>query len=120
MEKLIQEVKIIMESEYLRACDKFGMVNNSDHESFAILLEEKEEADDEFKGVDNVMSYLWALIKRNAPDDKKYDLCMTLKNRAVLAACEMIQVAAMAHKAGVTIARRKFNEINAEKGCDAT
>lgn len=106
MDKLIVEVQELVEKEYGRASAKFGCTNNSDHESYAVLLEEREEAHAECEGVDGALNYLWDLIKRNAPDEKKFEICKNLENRALLAACEFIQVAAMAKKAAMTVGDR--------------
>ena len=106
MDKLVAEVKKLVEAEYGRASAKFGCTNNSDHESYAVLLEEREEAHEECAGVDQALHYLWDLIKRNAPDEKKFEICKNLETRALLAACEFIQVAAMAKKAAMTVGDR--------------
>ena len=106
MDKLIQEVTELVEREYGRASAKFGCTNNSDHESYAVLLEECEEAEAEYEGVQRAMAYLWALIKKNDADDTKFEACHRLQKRAMLAACEFIQVAAMAKKAAMTVGDR--------------
>lgn len=108
MDKLIEEVKILVDSEYGRAGAKFGLTNHSDHESYAVLLEEREEAHVECAGVDRALNYLWDLIKRNAPDEEKLEVCKNLEARAVLAASEFIQVAAMAKKAALTVCDRNI------------
>jgi hypothetical protein len=106
MEQLITDVKQLVTEEYGRAADKFGYTNNSDHESYAVLLEERQEADDECTGVDQALNSLWDLIKRNSSDEEKLEICKNLEARAIFAACEFIQVAAMARKAGATISDR--------------
>lgn len=107
MDELIEEVRDLVTFEYQRAAAKFGNVNHSDHESYSILLEEKEEADTEHEGVGLAMQYLWDLIKQNGTDEQKLKICSTLETRAVLAASEFIQVAAMAAKAAATIRNRE-------------
>ena len=117
MEKLIAEVTECVEREYGRAGAKFGLTNHSDHESYAVLLEELDEAHVEFAGVQQSLNYLWDLTKRNAPDDKKYEICKNLEARALLAACEFIQVAAMAKKAALTVCDRgAIREFKGEEG----
>ena len=106
MKELIEEVRDLVQFEYQRAAVKFGTKNNSDHESYAILLEEREESQFECKGVDLCLSLFWDMCKENASDDKKIETCYRLQNRAILAACELIQVAAMAAKAAITIESR--------------
>lgn len=103
MDQLVQEVQQSVEAEYSRAAARFGDTNHSDHESYAIILEEYEEANSECHGVLTSLNLLWEYIKRNGLDDKKIALCDNIQARAVLAACELIQVAAMAKKAILTI-----------------
>lgn len=85
VDKLIESLLPIVEEEYGRAGAKFGLKNNSDHESYAVMKEEFEEAEDE----------ICRLLKLY--------FCKRIKNIAILAACECIQLAAMAHKAAVTV-----------------
>lgn len=106
MDKLISEVKELVEKEYGRASAKFGPTNNSDHESYAILLEEREEAQAECEAVDELLKHFWSQVKRNASDDDKLKVCNKLETYAMLAACELIQVAAMAKKAAMTVGDR--------------
>ena len=106
MEKLISEVIDCVDKEYGRASAKFGPTNNSDHESYAIMLEEFQEAEDEMCNLDNVIHSFWDCVKHNSDDRVKLSLCNTMERTAILAACEMIQVAAMAKKAAITISSR--------------
>ena len=117
MDKLIADVKGLIEEEYGRASIKFGATNNSDHESYAVLLEEVQEAQFECKGVDLALSVFWEKCKKNDTDEYKLDICRKLENRALLAACEFIQVAAMAHKAAVTVGDRSvFVDFTKQEG----
>lgn len=106
MDRLIAEVKELVEAEYGRASAKFGCTNNSDHESYAVLLEETEEARDESAAVSDLLNYFWGQVKCNAPDQEKFKICKKLEMSAMLAACEFIQVAAMAKKAAMTVGDR--------------
>lgn len=107
MESLIKSVHTIMEEEYRRAAQKFGFVNNSDHESFAVIFEELQEALDEVKNTDEVIERFWQMVKsREATDQDKQDVLTAVENSAIFAACEFIQVAAMAYKAKQTIQER--------------
>ena len=54
MEELIKSVVCAECEEYGRASAKFGAVNNSDHESYAVLREEADEAVDAMEDVDNL------------------------------------------------------------------
>ena len=106
MDKLLAEVKELEEKEYGRASAKFGCTNNSDHESYAVLLEEVEEADYEVSQVSVQLNQFWQLTKHNDDDISKYSRLLEMERRALLAACELIQVAAMAKKAAITVGDR--------------
>lgn len=103
MTKLIKEVKKCVVSEYHRAGVKFGFTNHSDHESYAVILEEFEEAKFEAESFERVLNDFWYAVKRNVSPSDKLSVCRKLEVTALLCACEMIQVAAMAKKAYATI-----------------
>ena len=106
MTKLIEEVKELIEKEYGRAGAQFGLTNNSDHESYAILLEEVEEAKSELRCVEEYMKEFWDYVRSDFGPHDKFVCCGDMERRALLCACEMIQVAAMAKKAAMTICDR--------------
>lgn len=106
MTKLISEVTELIEREYGRAGAKFGLTNHSDHESYAILLEELEEAKNEMYSVEKYMHEFWDYVKSDFGPHDKFVCCGDMERRALLCACEMIQVAAMAKKAAITICDR--------------
>ena len=106
MEELIKQVINIECEEYGRASVKFGAVNNSDHESFAVLREEVDEAVDCLEDVDNLTDVFFEMVKNNEEDKVKLDILNIIKHRAEEAASESIQAAAMARKAIETIQRR--------------
>jgi hypothetical protein len=103
MDKLIADVKELIQDEYVRAACKFGPTNNSDHESYAVLLEEMQEAEAEVAQAQVQLEKFWLLTKTDDSDMSKYSRLLEIKRRAMLAACELIQVAAMAEKAANTI-----------------
>lgn len=106
MEKLIEEVKECVEREYGRAGAKFGLVNHSDHESYAIILEEFQEAETDVAFVNTHLSQFWYTVKLNDDDQSKFERLMKIERDAVFGACELIQVAAMAKKAAMTVCER--------------
>ena len=106
MEELIKSVVCAECEEYDRASVKFGAVNNSDHESYAVLREEADEAVDVLEDVDNLTDAFFEMVKKNEEDEMKLDILNVIKHRAEEAAAESIQVAAMARKAIETIERR--------------
>lgn len=106
MEELIKSVVCAECEEYGRASVKFGAVNNSDHESYAVLREEADEASDAMEDVDALTNVFFEMVKNNEEDKTKIGLLNVIKNRAEEAAAESIQAAAMARKAIETIQRR--------------
>ena len=106
MEELIKSVVCAECEEYGRASAKFGAVHNSDHESYAVLREEADEAIDAMKDVDNLTDSFFEMVKNNEEDKLKLDILNIIKHRAEEAAAESIQSAAMARKAIETIQRR--------------
>lgn len=110
MKELVDEIKGCVESEYNRAGDIHGPTNNSDHESYAIILEELQEAEEEQLYCSKALEKLWESIKANRGKVEKKPILRVIYNHALLAACEFIQVAAMAYKAIVTIESRKEQE----------
>ena len=117
MEKLVSEVNNLVEAEYGRAAAKFGCTNNSDHESYAVLLEEMQEADVEVADARVQLEKFWLLVKANDSDMSKYSRLLEMERRSVLAACELIQVAAMAKKAALTVGQRTvFVDLTDQEG----
>ena len=82
--------------EYQKANEKFPMFNSS-HEAWAVLKEEVEEFADECYGIFNPMSDLWRFVKINDINSQK-DILLLIKNHALRASEELIQVMAMIHK----------------------
>lgn len=106
MNKLIAEVTELIEREYGRAGAKFGLTNHSDHESYAVLLEELEEAKVEVGTLERQVALFWGMTKCNDPDTRKFQLLLQMHKNALYGACELIQVAAMAKKAAMTVCDR--------------
>ena len=103
MTKLIEEVKELVDREYGRSGAQFGLTNNSDHESYALILEEFQEAQTEVDTVDDRLSVFWGLVKENVGPETKFNVLKSMERAAILAACELIQVSAMAKKASLTL-----------------
>ena len=113
MEEKMSELKIAvqtaMDREYLRASEKWGSANNSDHESYAVIKEEQEGAEAERYEFINAFDKFWANCKIGGSevDDAKIQQLSAACNSAMREACELIQTGAMCMKAIVTIQRRK-------------
>lgn len=106
MEELIKQVINSECEEYGRASVKFGAVNHSDHESYAVLREEVDEAADCMEDVDGLTDVFFAMVKNNEENPRKLDILKTIQHRAEEGAAELIQAAAMARKAITTIESR--------------
>ena len=108
MDQLVRETKQLISAEYARASMNFGPINNSDHESYSIILEELQEALEEGHNCAVDLEEFWRLSKyKRGSDQDKLSSLDCLFTHALLAACEFIQVAAMAHKAELTIRERR-------------
>lgn len=98
MKKLIEEIKKLSSEEYSRAAEKFGKQHNSPHEAYAVIKEEFEEVQENAFKVEQLLDEFWEQTKAN-----NITLCKSavaaLGREAILAACECVQVAAMAYKA---------------------
>lgn len=98
IKKLKEEVSTLVRNEYLRVAEAHGGAANTPHEGYALIKEEEEEAGDQMSLVSKKVSALWWAVKAD-------DLALQagylteIRAAAILGACELIQVAAMADKA---------------------
>ena len=102
MDELITEVKTLVSKEYERASKIHGPTNHSSHESYAILKEELEEAKEELIHTEMYLDRFWRSA-RNDDYASQAENASLIFNKAILAACECIQTAAMAYKSLETI-----------------
>ena len=98
MKELKEDVKVLMKEEYRRAAEEFGERNNSPHESYAVLKEEVEEAKEELRDIKEYFTWYWHCVKKNNAEQQE-EVLKRIEEAALNAACECIQVAAMAYKA---------------------
>ena len=110
MTKLIEEVKELVEREYGRAGAQHGLTFSSDHQAYAVILEEYQEAKTEINQLEFKLSKFWDMVKRDADNYEKYGNLTSLYTTAIYAACELIQVAAMAKKEALTVCERGATE----------
>lgn len=98
MEQLIDSVQNLVKEEYERAAAEYGWQHTSQHEAFAVILEEYQETCADIEDAGNRIEEFW---KNVCTDDvaQNKPIAMQIHNAALLAACEAIQVAAMAYKA---------------------
>lgn len=99
MTKLVEKVTNLVKEEYELASTIHGAKHNSPHEAVAVIYEEIEESVVENQNVQKMFSDFWDGVKLNASGEIQKEILENLRSSAILAACEMIQVAAMAHKA---------------------
>lgn len=98
MKELLLEVQTSEIMEYNRATEKFGPANNSNHESYAIILEEFEEAQNEARMFEWNLRSFWDAVRANTMTKCQLQ---QMQHIAEKAAAEWIQVAAMCYKATV-------------------
>jgi hypothetical protein len=98
MKELKEAARALMREEYERAAEKFGDSFHSPHEAYAVILEEAEEADFDIDGFNAAMDQFWMYVKWNEAEYRN-DALKNIEKHALNAACECIQVAAMAYKA---------------------
>ena len=95
---MIDEIKVkvsdLVQEELERSYEKEEMFRSA-HEAYAILLEEIEEASDEFCWIVRRSKRCWNRVK----DDSTVQFeCSIMRGAAIRGACELIQVAAMCSK----------------------
>ena len=98
MKDLLNEVNALTLKEYERAAKVNGDTFNSPHETYAVILEEFEEATENLEEFDDAFKAYWSCVKKNDRTSQK-DQLIYMHHYAISAAAEMIQVAAMCHKA---------------------
>ena len=98
MKDLIFGVANLVREEYQRASERFGPKNNSSHESYAVILEEVQEARLEIDTVEAKLQSYWMTV-RGDDQEQQFRFLSDIREMAILGACELIQVAAMADKA---------------------
>lgn len=98
MTKLRKAVEGLVDMELVLASEQHGERFRSAHEAYAVILEEFEEAVDEISHIRENLFGLWNTTKSNDYNGGEYSLD-NIMSAAESAACECIQVAAMAEKA---------------------
>jgi len=96
MDAVKKDVEALVQKELDAANKKFPLFHSS-HEGYAVLLEETEELDDDNAAIKYDMLCLWNAVKRNNAETALETVSRTYE-RAVNAAIEAIQVAAMCEK----------------------
>ena len=94
MNAVSEDVKMLVEKELESANEQFPQFH-SEHEGWAVMQEEAEELREEWDSIEMAMEQLWHRIRDGIPTAQHVALA---EQYAEAAACEAIQVAAMARK----------------------
>lgn len=94
MKALIKEVETAAENELNRANEKFPLFNST-HEGWAVIQEEVKEMDTELTAMGHALNSFTEDVFRNKDTT---NMVRMIKEQAISAAAEMIQVAAMCKK----------------------
>ena len=92
MNAIENDVSTLVDKELSAANERFPQFH-SQHEGWAVILEEVQECEYEFDDMKFQLKRLWDYVKHNEQAD-----AMRVYDRAVKLACEAIQVAAMCKK----------------------
>lgn len=98
MEELVKAISALASEEYQRAAAEHGGAANTPHEGYALIKEEAEEAGEQTDTLGVKITNLWWAVKRDDLGSQRLSLS-EIRTAAILGACELIQVAAMADKA---------------------
>lgn len=96
MNAVKEDVELLVQKELESANKKFPMFY-SDHEGYAVLKEELEEAEENLIKTKDQIASLWRFTKKNLNKPKE-SAADSIKESAIELAVEAIQVAAMAQK----------------------
>lgn len=102
MDHLTPLVDKAVDLEYKVTSVEHGQVFTNSHEGYGVLAEEYQEVVDAIECCRDYMQDLLHSIRRHDRDCIRQD-AIRIYNRAKDAACECVQVAAMAHKMTVTM-----------------
>jgi hypothetical protein len=103
MTKLKESVKELVAQELSMASKDYGDRFHSAHEAYAVILEEYEEAKEELSNIEYALANFWGCVRfpDYSEDSEPNAHLSDLERTAINAACECIQIAAMARKAQV-------------------
>jgi hypothetical protein len=95
MNAVSEDVEKLVEKELEAANERFPQFHSS-HEGWAVIREEAEELRQETDDVEEALNILWERVRYNMQPHPRF--ATKIKERAIAAACEAIQVAAIAQK----------------------
>lgn len=94
MNAIENQVRELVKVELDAANERFPQFH-SQHEGWAVILEELEETKEQLEAVERFLSYAWNRIKNDVTAREQIDTVALIAENA---ACEAIQVAAMCKK----------------------
>lgn len=92
------DIKALIQAELAQARAKHAQPINSNHEGYAVLPEEIEEAQDPIFSISQTLSRLWEGTKENDAPDAFLSRLLHIKQDSISAIQELIQVAAMCER----------------------
>lgn len=102
MTTIVHPLNLLVSDELDRASKLHGETFASAHEGFGVIAEELQEVGDELEIAEGNLSTMLAFI-RDEDKQRIVDVADCLRDRAVNAAAELVQVAAMCEKMTKTI-----------------
>ena len=102
MTTIVQPINLLVSDELDRASKIHGALFASAHECFGVIAEKLQEVGDELETVEGNLSTMLAFI-RDEDKQRIADVADCLRDRAVNAAAELVQVAAMCEKMARTV-----------------
>ena len=102
MTTIVHPINLLVSDELDRASKLHGETFASTHEGYGVIAEEVQEVGDALELAESVMRQLLLAIREEKPR-AMIDLADYIRDAAVSAAAEMIQVAAMCEKLNRTI-----------------
>lgn len=109
MIKILEGVETLVQEEYERASKIHGPMTSTDHEAYALILEEFQEASEYLQSLEAKVELLWSSIRNDDHDSVKHMRLKDIKRTAEFVAAESVQVAQVCHKALITIESRSPN-----------
>ena len=99
-EKASESIEQAVAYELQNIVKNYGAVYASEHEGYAVLLEEVEEAKECLQIAEETLKDLWKFVRRNVYED---DTLWKIKQAAINMAQEAVQVAAVCERYEATI-----------------
>ena len=99
--RTMESVKATVQQELILAVEQWGLFH-SQHEAYAVTLEEVEEAKAEMEELTDALDEYWSTVRCNH-SALALALIKDIENTGYRLACEAIQVAAMAKKTRIML-----------------